>query len=365
MLRVDGSEFRTLRHPMYVNGKHVKEVWANGIQVYPESSGGQDPGGGGGGGGGTAGKYYIAKVKGSLEHSCLYYYPEWGGLSYIDWSSCDEFTSIFRIEASFAATIRIPAGYGPMYDKGSMQLPIVRQITDPDGWASNQTHVYIYRNSPAEQEKYGTSEFEGQGSVYPLAPPYPQAAPTRTAKNLGLPFVYWNATDGRYTTGELIFRWHIEPPQIPSMYRSRFWSYGYGDTGYQYNASPGSMWLNTACVWNDKILRSTDKRPYISSDIGEGKLRAWPTCVYTHQSGSADSEYRNGLQCLAVRIYDIMMYYNVYDCWYYLEPKPGGLAKVPFSAYEFAYIPITDILYIGEESEAPEWAKHVYESDLR
>ena len=37
MIKIGGNEFRTLAQPIFVNGKHVREVWANGNLVYPET----------------------------------------------------------------------------------------------------------------------------------------------------------------------------------------------------------------------------------------------------------------------------------------------------------------------------------------
>ena len=37
MIQVNGCEFRTIAQPIYVNRKRVKEVWVDGIMVYPEA----------------------------------------------------------------------------------------------------------------------------------------------------------------------------------------------------------------------------------------------------------------------------------------------------------------------------------------
>ena len=36
MIQVNGCEFKNIAQPIYVNRKRVKEVWVNGIMVYPE-----------------------------------------------------------------------------------------------------------------------------------------------------------------------------------------------------------------------------------------------------------------------------------------------------------------------------------------
>ena len=37
MIQVNGCEFTSLEHPIYVNRKRVREVWVDGIMVYPEA----------------------------------------------------------------------------------------------------------------------------------------------------------------------------------------------------------------------------------------------------------------------------------------------------------------------------------------
>lgn len=37
MIQVNGCEFKTIAQPIYVNRKRVKEVWVDGIMVYPEA----------------------------------------------------------------------------------------------------------------------------------------------------------------------------------------------------------------------------------------------------------------------------------------------------------------------------------------
>ena len=40
MIQVNGSGFADLSHPIYVNRKRVREVWVDGVMVYPATEGG-------------------------------------------------------------------------------------------------------------------------------------------------------------------------------------------------------------------------------------------------------------------------------------------------------------------------------------
>ena len=108
MIKIAGKEFRTLAHPIYVDGKHVREVWVNGEMVYPETVRGN-----------------TIKIRGHITEGRSYFRPERNITRYEPWMNgeivrVNSYTETFTVSASFVAVFR----YSEDVEASTKSVPI-------------------------------------------------------------------------------------------------------------------------------------------------------------------------------------------------------------------------------------------------
>ena len=126
MIKIAGKEFRTLAQPIYVNGRHVRQVWANGEMVYPETLHGN-----------------TIKIRGHILEGRSYFRPERYLSRYDPWMSgeiakVNAYTETFSVSASFAAVLRYSQDVG-LREDGITLIPVCGKSFESE-WIPTEGH---------------------------------------------------------------------------------------------------------------------------------------------------------------------------------------------------------------------------------
>ena len=313
MIATGNGEFRTLAQPIFVNGKKVREVWANGHMVYPEVGIGN-----------------FLKVRGVLSISKSFTRPQVGGLfkdtvnGYLISGSgtyIPEWNSYYAIRVVFVAIYRAK------------------------GWSLSVTDDWM---------PITTSRFNGNnyyGLLNPLAP----AGEEEVSGDIDR--VYGKKIVGSYSVRD--FQCSIMSNAVPIQPKFVEESKGGGfifDTPDSYSRAdtiPDTPSILATTMWNNERLTSLNYS-YPNSMYPDARLR-----VSALEDGGI-ALTMSGLTVLASKNYYGGSYF--YDGYYSLQKTERVTLEIR-SVGTFN-VPVTDILYSGNESDAPEWAKTISDSDF-
>ena len=313
MIATGGSEFRTLAQPIFVNGKKVREVWANGRMVYPEIGMGN-----------------FVKVRGVLAISKSFTRPQVGGLLkdivtgyLIEGSSTymPEWNSYFAVKVVFVAIYKYAGG----------NIDIV------DDWLPLTTTRF--------QGGYFTSRLN------PLAPGGEDDSSGAIDKTYG------KRITSRY--GLVDFRCQVMydgipiPPLFVEESKGGGWIFDTPDAYTRADTVPDMPNVLEATLWNMETF-SEMNHSYPNPMNPEASLR-----ISQHESGGIVLAM-SGLTVPATKYYYGGSYF--YDGYYSLRKTEKVTVKI--SSVGNLQVPITEILYQGAESDAPDWAKTITDRDL-
>ena len=313
MIATGGSEFRTLAQPIFVNGKKVREVWANGQMVYPE-----------------VGRGDFVKVRGVLAISKSFTRPQVGGLlkdiatGYLIQGSSTympEWNSYFAVKVVFVAIYKYAGG----------NIDIV------DDWIPLTTTRF--------QGGYYTSRLN------PLAPGGEDDTSGAIDK------IYGKRIASRFTLVDFRCQVFYNGIPIPPLFVEE--SKGQGlifdspDAYTRADTIPDTPNVLAASLWNIETFTELN-RTYPNSMYPEARLR-----ISQHESGGIVLEMSR-LPVPATRYCYGGSYF--YDGYYSLRKTER--VTLTISSVGNLQVPITEILYQGSEKDAPDWAKTITDSDL-
>ena len=313
MISTGGSEFRTLVQPIFVNGKKVREVWANGRMVYPE-----------------AGIGNFVKVRGVLAISKSFTRPQSGAMFkdtvtgyLIEGSSTymPEWNSYFAVKVVFVA----------IYKYGGSNIEIV------DDWIP-----------------LTTSRYEGGYYTTRLNP----LSPGMDEEFDAIDRTYGKRITSRFDLVDFRCQVLYDGIPIPPVFVEEFKSggliiYDSPDAYARIDTVPDTPSVLAATMWNSETFTEMN-HSYPNPLYPEASLR-----IYQHESGGIVLAM-SGLTVPATKIY--------YSGSYFLEGYYGlwktERITLKISEVGVLQVPITEILYQGAESEAPDWAKTITDRDL-
>ena len=311
MISTGGSEFRTLVQPIFVNGKKVREVWANGRMVYPE-----------------AGIGNFVKVRGVLAISKSFTRPQSGAMFkdtvtgyLIEGSSTymPEWNSYFAVKVVFVA----------IYKYGGSNIEIV------DDWIP-----------------LTTARYEGGYYTNRLTP----LAPGMDEEFDAIDRTYGKRITSRY--GLVDFRCQVMydgipiPPLFVEESKGGGWIFDTPDAYTRADTVPDMPNVLEATLWN--IQTFTELGSYPNPMNPKASLK-----ISQHESGGIVLAM-SGLTVPATKYYYGGSYF--YDGYYSLRKTEKVTVKI--SSVGNLQVPITEILYQGAESDAPDWAKTITDRDL-
>ena len=313
MIATGGEQFRTLAQPIYVNGKKVKEVWANGNMVYPVIS-----------------RANYLKVRGRMTISKCYTRPQVGGMfkdtvtGYLisgESSFLPEWVSAYAISVTFIAIYRAKGGY----------------LTVSDDWFE------------VTSGKYEATNYNGYFN--PLAPASEGDLP------LHLDSVYGKKIEGEFTVPQFQCSIMSEPIPIPPYYIHESKGGGFiFDTPDSYSmveTIPDAPSVLGATMWNGERMTQI-AHSYVNPMYPDASLYI---SSYT-TGGIGISMY--GLTVEATNKYYGGSYF--YDGYYSLKKTERTTLNIRSTGS--VRIPVTDILYAGMEEDAPDWAKTISDRDF-
>lgn len=350
MINTGGKDFRRLSHPIFVNGKKVRQVWMNGTMVYPEIS--------------YPGAPRLQHIRGNL----------------IKISGRNAVTHVHSHRVKDPGVTYTPAGYptafyGPCTTTYTFSAAFCATIVIPEAY-----HFLINRNEQiltyANQDNYGHHGALSDmrlNFVSPLfeAPPCP-AMGIQASKD-GEAFAI---TEGLIR--EIKFRFHASPIPVCGPVQSGSSAYYFTiydadgietggmtrkrnenfDSGGYYQLpriEPTGPFIGPGEFSGRIFTRLGD---YESTISNRGHLIIGATFVLGSQTlgGIAMRAYGYMIPARVIKLYrdsnepqSYQDYGNVY-----LQSESFNMGNVPFSK----------ILYCGMEKTAPEWALHVTEEDL-
>lgn len=333
MIRIGGKEFRTLAQPIFVNGKHVREVWANGIQVYPETLHGN-----------------TIKIRGHILEGRSFFRPDRYLTRYEPWMSGEiisvkGYSETFSVSASFVAVLRYSQDVG-LHEEGIKLIPVCGKEFNSERIPTEGHGQY---SLPYEPFSMWWDSEENYMKMYiskmcmPFSPLDGSPVPTIPTLNIV-----------RQDTGflrdlRILFRIDMAPLPLSSEYLYTYYSpLSYYHTDRVFPIYSGMF---SVCDWNGQIIRSNETTFTVPHSWVEN---ASMSCSLVHQSP-------NGVfpSYLSVSFKNLMdratLESNHHD---------STEAKIFATINNLVNVPITDVLYIGMEEDAPEWALDVSESDL-
>lgn len=315
MIATGGSEFRTLAQPIFVNGKKVREVWANGHMVYPE-----------------VGRDDFVKVRGVLAISKSFTRPQVGALFkdtvtgyLIEGSSTymPEWNSYFAVKVVFVA----------IYKYRGSNIEIV------DDWLPLTTTRY--------QGGYYTSRLN------PLAPGGEDDSSGAIDKTYGKRIASkFNLEDFRC---QVMYDGIPIPPLFVEESKGGGWIFDSPDAYTRADTVPDMPNVLEATLWNMQTFTGLGSYPNPMNP--KASLR-----ISQHESGGIVLAM-SGLTVPATKYYYGGSYF--YDGYYSLRKTEKVTLEIsPIPSIGNLQVPITEILYQGMESDAPDWAKTITDSDL-
>ena len=321
MIQIGNNTWRTLQQPIYVNDKKVLEVWVNGDKlVYPENS---------------ADNTFI-KIRGKVSLNEAYGEDEITASYPFDyyWHQ-PAYSGVFRGTAEFAACFKCHVG------------------TDD--------RPFILTNNHSGELNAGPKSFlplwilNNHNDATVVVPK------SMNRKTIG--FTQYRDTyhgDTPWYTGRIIYRQNIAAcTMLPEVTKST-WSYGSPDTDYSYTARVVNPFLTEITAFNGVAYKEefdftafSGGYIYIEREVDGVKLR-----VSFYYTGSTAPQ-------LNVALLDFIrpngLLYT--DISYRGMPVADQTEDLHIHGNLFS-VPVTDIMYLGREEDAPEEMRDVTVADL-
>ena len=334
MIRIGGNEFRTLAQPIFVNGKHVREVWANGTQVYPETLHGN-----------------TIKIKGHIIEGRRFYRPERNFSCYDPWNSGEiekisAYTETFSVSASFVAVFRYARDVG-LREDGINLIPVcgtefksVKIPTEVHQQYGLPDSFYMRWDNEEDYMLLGISPI-----CMPLSPLDGSPVPTVPTIN------FTDQDTSSLVDYKVLFKINMDPIPLSGEYLYTY----YVPLSYYHTSRvlPNYSGMFSACDWNGQIFRIENQKTFTVAHpwIEDASM----SCTIHFKPDF----YRTIPSYLSVSFDKITapgtLISNHHD---------SSKAIIRASIENLVNIPITDVLYYGMAEEAPEWALDVFESDL-
>lgn len=351
MIKIGGHTWRTLAEPMYVNGRHVQEVWANGVQVYPEVKTGD-----------------IIKFRGSINRRFVHFDDFSRSVSYVDeyFGPC---LSVYNVNASFSAVMKCNVPIGG-YEKNGYGITDADLIYSSGATADYPTHPM----------------YHGTNAMFNSAPlPYSFIQPLHNMAGIKSTGFYLR---GNPILKDIRFKYSISDIPICAPLKTKeaeniliVYDHGTGErvllsinaeTDYGgeggFIITPLSNTIVAAGQYNNMLLGSDIQRldNQLYFNVGE-HVRG----IFLVSNSGNDAIKVDGLQLMAV---DYTFPINVkihltretdyYGRDYIVDRIIDKGIYDYTNPFYFAVIPTIDIMYIGSEQNAPQWALFASEDDL-
>lgn len=388
MIQNNGQIHRTLADPIFVDGKRVREVWANGVQVYPEV---------------TSGRYI--KFRGGLSHTFHRVdpshtwsgFPDGGGGSErtIDWTVSVSFACTISLgesttgNISWAASSMIPASTAGFVDINVMDFYGSGGAGGKGGYDTGEARNHGFYWGSLQREEAVLDD----GNYFDYT--YPDGLDM--VKALTLNFTK-GADDCYPTKTEMIFRVQFSAPELSFDEYLSWSSYGSPCTGFRYHIRPAGP-VTAASAWNGRIFRlgwdasgrtttadvplgASFQNPsgsfgqlninsawmHYGKPAPEEKYSRWSDSYYVG-SGMPCGWARGWggyMNCMKLSLIDLPYTFDITDVYYFYPPagsRPDTTADGTASVTGLI-VPITEIMYLGEKEDAPDWALSLSEDDL-
>ena len=340
MIKIAGKEFRTLAHPIYVDGKHVREVWANGEMVYPETVRGN-----------------TIKIRGHITEGRSYFRPERNITRYEPWMNgeivrVNSYTETFTVSASFVAVFRYSEDVG-LHQEGVKLIPVCGTSFTSENVPTEGEGEYVlpydlFYSSWNEKENYlrlGISPI-----CMPLSPLDGSPVPTIPTLNIV------RQEMGNLLDLKILFRIDMAPIPLSGEY---YYTY-YNPLNFYHTdrTIPIHSGMFSACDWNGRIIRSenysTVRVPNPWDSDASLVINLGSQNVIDNQDSVSPfpSQMSVSLRNIKQRATLIS---NFLDC---------NETRIDATINNLVNIPVTDVLYLGMAEDAPDWALDVFESDL-
>lgn len=334
MIKIAGKEFRTLAQPIYVNGKHVRQIWANGEMVYPETLHGN-----------------TIKIRGHILEGRSYFRPERYLSRYDPWMSgeiakVNAYTETFSVSASFAAVLRYSQDVG-LREDGITLIPVCGKSFESE-WIPTEGHWQY--SLPYDMFTMWWQSEENYVHLYispicmPLSPLDGTPVPTIPTLNIAC------QDTGRLLDMKILFRIDMAPIPLSGEYLYTY--YSPLSFYHQDRVLPISNGLFRACDWNGQIIRHEGVSGF-----------SVPSQWSSETSMAVQLGYQSSYT--AFPAYLSVSFKNLTERAVLISNHHDSTeAKITASVDNLVNIPITDVMFIGRAEEAPEWALDVCESDL-
>lgn len=339
MIKIGGNEFRTLAQPIFVNGKHVREVWANGNLVYPETVRGN-----------------TIKIRGHILEGRSFSRPERYLSRYEPWMSgeiakVNAYTATFSLSASFAAVFQYSQDVG-LHEDGITLIPVCGKSFDSENipteghWQYSLPYDMFY---PSWNSEDNYMRFNISPICMPFSPL--DGSPVPTIPSLKIV----RETPGYLRALKIMFRIDMAPIPLSDEYLYTY----YSPLNYYHTDQVRPIYngLFSACNWNGQIIRSenvsTFSVPHPWIENASMSMTLGNQDVNYQYYESAFPSY------LTVSLKNLMDHASLIS-----NHHDSTEAILTATINNLVNVPITDVLYIGRAEEAPEWALDVTESDL-
>ena len=351
MIQTGGKDFITLQDSFYVNGKKVLAAYANNALVYPRK--GSD----------------LVKMYGELDRHYIKTFPEieipsdrgiytrrgfypsrFGIPSYsFSYNVNIKFAIVFQMRSGMSETIgkNSVVGYPPMsnssslvpqYNKVFNRFSVDDPLLEGAPWLYDDDKLYVYCNNPDYLDDVLYSGIYVSDSAD----------------------VYWRSY-------ELIFKVNIDAFTVVPRFQI-FHNLGSTNPADPYMLDEYvavNSNLNDVCEINGlyKYDNNSDT-PGNAKQLGNTIFYADVVKVVKSSDTSNVGNIPNMLRIAtgANDYLEVPYTRSRYDSKNETTTQKSIMAKVKTNA--LAVAPMTKVLYLGSSLDAPEWAKHVYESDV-
>ena len=341
MITLDGNEFRSLSHPIFINNQAVQAVYlGDGRKVYPDIASEI-----------TSGTFI--KIRGNISFYYHGFYPAYTYHEYVDSAKYDDCDFVWNFSASFAEIMEcVVPGYSIKYIGSRYREPYCyRPQLDISDFNSNKLSgsAYMYLDEPDKPDEYLIEKTPSLIKSHLIYFPYPSGSVIAKSRILKVNFA----------------------PIPLSSYQEAHGSYGSPLTGYRWRLT--GYPVDSVCQWNNIIHQFTSERcAFNYSERFYSPTSKYSLRNYLERSGSEFYPYTT-VDELELSTYNFNssedtggtpFRADVTDIYKSGEEFPSiiGMESERFNIT--CSIPITDIVYLGEKNKAPANALKLSKSDL-